>query len=70
MSDTKNAPLPRQVADSYVDALIELDPITGTYLGVPESSRRLPDYSPEGAKAGADLARATLDRLEIGRAHV
>ncbi|MET8009141.1 DUF885 domain-containing protein [Streptomyces sp. NPDC005271] len=63
MSETKNAPLPRQVADSYVDALIELDPITGTYLGVPESSRRLPDFSPAGAEAVADLARTTLDRL-------
>ncbi|TVL89675.1 DUF885 domain-containing protein [Streptomyces sp. SAJ15] len=63
MSDIKNAPLPRQVADAYVDALVELDPITGTYLGVPESSRRLPDYSPAGQEALADLARATLDRL-------
>ncbi|GDY47349.1 hypothetical protein SANT12839_082310 [Streptomyces antimycoticus] len=63
MSDTKNAPLPRQVADSYVDALIELDPITGTYLGVPESSRRLPDFSPDGAEAVADLSRTTLARL-------
>ncbi|MET8177517.1 DUF885 domain-containing protein [Streptomyces sp. NPDC005336] len=63
MSDTKNAPLPRQVADNHVDALIELDPITGTYLGVPESSRRLPDFSPAGAEAVADLARTTLDRL-------
>jgi len=63
MSDSKNAPLPRQVADAYVDDLIELDPITGTYLGVPESARRLPDFSPEGAEAAAELARATLERL-------
>ncbi|MFI0817487.1 DUF885 domain-containing protein [Streptomyces sp. NPDC021098] len=63
MSDSKNAPLPRQVADAYVDALIELDPITGTYLGVPESARRLPDFSPAGSEAAAELARATLDRL-------
>ncbi|MER6143630.1 DUF885 domain-containing protein [Streptomyces sparsogenes] len=63
MSDTNDASLPRQVADAYVDALIELDPITGTYLGVPDSARRLPDYSPAGQEALADLARATLDRL-------
>ncbi|WKX73893.1 DUF885 domain-containing protein [Streptomyces sp. XD-27] len=63
MSDTKNVLLPRQVADAYVDALIELDPITGTYLGVPESSRRLPDFSPAGSEALADLARTTLARL-------
>ncbi|MEU7240387.1 DUF885 domain-containing protein [Streptomyces sparsogenes] len=63
MSDTNDASLPRQVADAYVDALIELDPITGTYLGVPDSARRLPDYSPAGQEALADLARVTLDRL-------
>ncbi|MGW2592938.1 DUF885 domain-containing protein [Streptomyces sp. NPDC001515] len=56
-------PLPRQVADAYVDALIELDPITGTFLGVPESSSRLPDTSPAGADALAALARDTLARL-------
>ncbi|MCC3771029.1 DUF885 domain-containing protein [Streptomyces sp. UNOC14_S4] len=61
-NNTKN-PLPRQVADAYVDAFLELDPITGTYLGVAESARHLPDYSPAGAAALADLARTTLDRL-------
>ncbi|MEV7870751.1 DUF885 domain-containing protein [Streptomyces sp. NPDC088124] len=64
MSDTAGSALPRQVADAYVDALIELDPITGTYLGVAESSRRLPDFSPAGQQARADLARATLARLD------
>ena len=55
MSDTKS-PLPRQVADAYVDDLIALDPIIGTYLGVKESSSRLPDFSPAGQEAarGAD----------------
>ncbi|WP_116215501.1 DUF885 domain-containing protein [Streptomyces olivoreticuli] len=56
-------PLPRQVADAYVDAFIELDPLAGTYLGVAESSRRLPDFSPAGGRALADLARTTLGRL-------
>ncbi|MEV4972422.1 DUF885 domain-containing protein [Streptomyces scopuliridis] len=65
MSDTSGSALPRQVADAYVDALIELDPITGTYLGVAESSRRLPDFSPAGQQAVADLARETLARLEV-----
>lgn len=62
-NDTSNH-LPRQVADAYVDAVIELDPITGTFLGVPGSARRLPDYSPAGAAALADLARETLGRLD------
>ncbi|WP_066946074.1 DUF885 domain-containing protein [Streptomyces lushanensis] len=64
MSDTAGSALPRQVADAYVDALIELDPITGTFLGVAESSRRLPDFSPAGQQALADLARETLARLD------
>ncbi|MFF8864330.1 DUF885 domain-containing protein [Streptomyces sp. NPDC015139] len=63
MSDTKS-PLPRQVADAYVDDLIALDPITGTYLGVQESSSRLPDYSPAGREALAELARTTLAKLD------
>ncbi|GHB13127.1 DUF885 domain-containing protein [Streptomyces chryseus] len=56
--------LPRQVADAYVDALIALDPITGTYLGVKESAGSLPDFSPEGQKAFAELARTTLALLD------
>lgn len=64
MSEPMNdAPLPRHVADAYVDALVELDPITGTYLGVPESHGRLPDYSPDGQQALAELSRDTLRRL-------
>ncbi|MFI8106322.1 DUF885 domain-containing protein [Streptomyces sp. NPDC086023] len=65
MSDTLNGTLlPRQVADAYVDDLIALDPLTGTYLGVAESSRRLPDFSPAGREAVAELARTTLRRLD------
>ncbi|MCP3821775.1 DUF885 domain-containing protein [Streptomyces sp. A3M-1-3] len=65
MSDTfSGSPLPRQVADAYVDDLIALDPITGTFLGVAESSRRLPDFSPAGRQALAGLTRTTLRRLD------
>ncbi|MCZ1011452.1 DUF885 domain-containing protein [Streptomyces lydicus] len=56
-------PLPRQVADAYVDALVELDPITGTFLGIAESSGKLPDFSPTGQEAVAQLARTTLEKL-------
>ncbi|MFE6847899.1 DUF885 domain-containing protein [Streptomyces sp. NPDC057686] len=56
--------LPRQVADAYVDDLIAIDPITGTYLGVAASSSRLPDFSPAGRAAAADLSRSTLARLD------
>ncbi|MEU6245573.1 DUF885 domain-containing protein [Streptomyces sp. NPDC047024] len=63
MSETKSA-LPRQIADAYVDELVALDPVTGTYLGVAESSSTLPDYSPAGQEAVAELARTTLARLD------
>ncbi|GGR94197.1 hypothetical protein GCM10010269_36460 [Streptomyces humidus] len=63
MSQTNN-PLPRQVADAYVDDLVALDPVTGTYLGVQDSSSRLPDYSPRGQEALARLARDTLAKLD------
>ncbi|MFF3794092.1 DUF885 domain-containing protein [Streptomyces sp. NPDC001981] len=64
MSDTTHSALPRQVADDYVDAFIELDPIAGTYLGVEASSSRLPDFSPAGQEALAVLARTTLVKLD------
>ncbi|MEV5959919.1 DUF885 domain-containing protein [Streptomyces sp. NPDC051987] len=63
MSQT-NTPLPRQVADTFVDELIALDPITGTFLGDKESSSRLPDTSPAGAQALARLQRDTLAKLD------
>jgi uncharacterized protein (DUF885 family) len=63
MSQTKN-PLPREVADAYVDELTALDPVLGTYLGVRESHSRLPDTSPAGQEAVAELARVTLARLD------
>ncbi|MFK4066894.1 DUF885 domain-containing protein [Streptomyces sp. NPDC029674] len=73
MSATKNphsntGPLPRAVADTYVDELIALDPITGTYLGVKESNSKLPDTSPEGQEALARLVRTTLERLDEAEA--
>ncbi|MCY0935143.1 DUF885 domain-containing protein [Streptomyces sp. H34-S4] len=55
--------LPRQVADAYVDALVDLDPLLGTYLGIAESSGHLPDFSPAGQEEIARLARRTLERL-------
>ncbi|MFJ4771982.1 DUF885 domain-containing protein [Streptomyces uncialis] len=67
MSEIQN-PLPREVADAYVDELIALDPVTGTYLGVRASSSALPDYSPAGQEGLAELARRTLARLEAAEA--
>ncbi|RBM17504.1 DUF885 domain-containing protein [Streptomyces sp. PT12] len=68
MSEDPRVPLPRRLADSYVDELVVLDPILGTRLGDPESADRLPDFSPDGQRALADLARRTLDRLPAAEA--
>ncbi|ARQ71898.1 DUF885 domain-containing protein [Streptomyces marincola] len=68
MSEDPHTLLPRRLADAYVDELVELDPITGTYLGVPGAAGRLPDFSPEGQEAVADLARRTLGRLPAAEA--
>ncbi|MBW5483969.1 DUF885 domain-containing protein [Streptomyces bambusae] len=65
MSDTPHSSsLPRQVADAYVDELVALDPIMGTYLGVSSSHSKLPDFSPAGVHTVAELARTTLARLD------
>ncbi|MEU5218535.1 DUF885 domain-containing protein [Streptomyces sp. NPDC020807] len=68
MPETSSSLLPRQLADAHVDALIALDPITGTYLGVKESAGLLPDFSPAGLKAVADLSRRTLAALDAAEA--
>ncbi|MFJ8931234.1 DUF885 domain-containing protein [Streptomyces sp. NPDC102364] len=56
--------LPRQIADAYVDAMVDLDPVEGTFLGVREAHGKLPDLSPAGLTAVADLARETLAKLD------
>ncbi len=75
MSDTSDASTaerspapPRAIADAYVDALAELDPITAQYLGLNPGDDRLPDFSPAGLEALADLSRRTLARLDAAEA--
>jgi uncharacterized protein (DUF885 family) len=55
---------PRQIADRYVDAVCELDPIVATMLGARPGDDRLPDPSPAGLDAEAALARETLAELD------
>jgi len=55
---------PRQVADGYVDALCDLDPLVATQLGTRPGDDRLPDLGPAGLAAEAALARATLAELD------
>jgi uncharacterized protein (DUF885 family) len=53
----------RDTADGYVDQLATLNPIVATSLGRPEGQDRLPDLSPAGEDAAAELRAATLARL-------
>jgi uncharacterized protein (DUF885 family) len=52
------------VADAYVDAVCELNPIIATSLGRTPASDRLPDLSPAGLAAEAALQRSTLAELD------
>ncbi len=63
MTDARPA-TPRQVADAYVAAACELDPILATQLGARPGDDRLPDLSPEGLTAEADLVRDALGELD------
>lgn len=55
---------PRHLADRYVDDLVALDPVTATFLGLPDGADRFGDLSPDGADALADLRRRTLAQLD------
>jgi uncharacterized protein (DUF885 family) len=53
----------RDLADAFVHALAELDPVVATYLGLPVGQDRLPDFSPAGEDAQDALRRSTLASL-------
>ncbi|MFF7993085.1 DUF885 domain-containing protein [Kitasatospora xanthocidica] len=61
---TADGRTPRRIADDYVRALAELDPLTAVYLGLNPEDDRLPDLSPAGREAIADLGRRTLAQLD------
>ncbi|MGP4017254.1 DUF885 domain-containing protein [Saccharopolyspora sp. 5N708] len=53
-----------EISDQFVDELVALDPIAGTYLGVPGREEELTDYSPDGHQARAELARRSLAAVQ------
>jgi hypothetical protein len=53
----------RDIADDFVQRLAGLDPVLATHLGLPQGQDELPDLSPAGDEAQAELQRATLARL-------
>jgi uncharacterized protein (DUF885 family) len=64
MSPQPTTATPRRIADAYVEAVCDLDPITATSLGTRPGDDRLPDFSPAGLEAEAALTRSTLAELE------
>lgn len=59
-------PVPNSIAalaDTYVDDLAALDPITATYLGIAGHEHELGDLSPAGLAATETLLRATVASL-------
>ena len=63
-SSSAHPATPRRVADRYVDALCELDPLVATQLGTRPGDDRLPDLSPAGLAAEEALERETLAELD------
>ena len=53
-----------EVCERYVRGQAALDPVWGTMRGVAGAAGVSTDYGPEGIRARADLARATLAELD------
>jgi uncharacterized protein (DUF885 family) len=51
------------LAERHLDAQLELDPLTATFIGVPGFDELMPDLSPAGLQAQAELNRQTLREL-------
>src|SRR5690349_19364028 len=51
------------LADGWVDTLVDLVPMVGTYIGRNEYNDRFGDLSPEGHERLVDAARTTLNEL-------
>ena len=57
------AQTPFTLSDALVDDIAELHPILATFMGVAGHDHRLDDFSPEGARRGAEHMRAWRDRF-------
>jgi uncharacterized protein (DUF885 family) len=52
------------IADQYVDDYCALDPLAATYFGIAGHDHELPDISPDGFEARAQLARQALTDMQ------
>ena len=55
------------LAERHLDAQLQLDPLTATIIGVPGHDELMPDLSPAGLQAQAELDRQTLRGAARGR---
>ncbi|WP_105036720.1 DUF885 domain-containing protein [Cryobacterium aureum] len=53
-----------QIAEEWVDTLVDLDPTVGTYIGRTEGDGRYGDYSPAGHERFVDEAKKTIAQLD------
>jgi len=61
--DARAATAVDRIANDYLDALVDLSPITATYLGIAGHDGDLDDFSPAGYAAHSDLRTQTLAAL-------
>ncbi|GAA1842734.1 DUF885 domain-containing protein [Agromyces salentinus] len=53
-----------RIAEEWVDSLVELQPVLGTYIGRADADGRFGDYSPEGLDGQAEAARRVISQLD------
>ncbi|MDJ0377778.1 DUF885 domain-containing protein [Cryobacterium sp. PH31-L1] len=56
-----------QIAEEWVDSLVDLDPTVGTYIGRTEGDGRYGDYSPAGHERFVAEAKKTIAQLDAAR---
>ena len=56
-----------QIAEEWVDTLVDLDPTVGTYIGRTEGDGRYGDYSPAGHERFVAEAKKTIAQLDAAR---
>ncbi|CAL8897034.1 DUF885 domain-containing protein [Kocuria varians] len=53
-----------ELAETYFQRCMDLDPSTATFNGIPGHESEYPDFGPAGREARAELARTTLAQLD------
>ncbi|UJP11038.1 DUF885 domain-containing protein [Microbacterium sp. KUDC0406] len=64
MTDSRTPSAIDQVAEEWVDELVDLSPVLATYIGRNEANGKLDDLSPEGHERGIEATRRTLAALQ------